>query len=310
MQTTIEVEPRAPFDFELSLRFLIGFPATKNEQVITQNRLIKGLRVSGAMAVADLVSTGTTDQPCLSLTIYSDTLLTTRQIQDIESRLRFMLSIDEDIAAFHLLAAQDAPFQETVIPALYGYRQVKFPSPFENAVWAILAQRRPIVKSRQMKQALMDKYSQRIKYEEWLFEGFPQPEDFFPLDRRKLADCIGNELKASYLIEVIEAFSTIENEFLPHAPYDEVKRWLMDIKGIGEWSALFVLARGLGRMQQALLADPSSTFNKRLLSAAVPIYGNISFGELREIAEQYGAWQGYWAHFLKAYTEVMGGGST
>ncbi len=104
---------------------------------------------------------------------------------------------------------------------------------------------------------------------------------------------------------MIDAFLTVNEDFLLNAPYAEVKNWLLAIKGIGEWSATFVLGRGLGRMQQALLADPNSSFNQSMLRAAVPVYGPVSFEHLNALAQHYDHWQGYWAHFLKAYKEVM-----
>jgi DNA-3-methyladenine glycosylase II len=302
----LEVQPHPPFDFTQSLRFLAGFPATQKEQVIAPNRLIKGVRLSNTTAVVDLESVGTTDRPRLVMKVQADTALTDHQLAQIEKRIRFSLSIGEDLTEFYALARQDTPFQETVMPALHGYRQVKFPSPFEVAAWAVLAQRQPMAQARRMKQALVDRFSQPAVYEGRPFEAFPQADDFQPLDRHELASLLGNERRAAYLFEVIAAFLTVEDNFLLDAPYDEVKAWLLAIKGIGDWSATFVLARGLGRMQRALLEDPESTFNKGMLRAAVPVYGEVSFEELRAIAERYGIWQGYWAHFLKAYTEVMG----
>ncbi len=300
-----EIQPHSPFDFARSLRFLAGFPATQNEQIIEQNRMIKGIRISGVTAVVDLESIGTVDKPRLLMKIYADQDLSANQVDRIEKRVRFSLSIDEDLTAFYTLAQQDLPFQQTIMPVLYGYRQVKFPSPFENAAWAVLAQRQPMAQSRHMKQMLVNRFSQPTEYEGHLMEAFPQPDDFFPLDQQELTNVIGHERKADYLIGVIDAFASIEENFLLNAPYDQVKDWLLAIKGIGEWSATFVLTRGLGRMEQALLANPEDRFNKNILRAATPVYGDISFEELSKIAGQYKSWQGYWVHFLKAYTEVM-----
>jgi DNA-3-methyladenine glycosylase II len=44
---------------------------------------------------------------------------------------------------------------------------------------------------------------------------------------------------------------------------------------------------------------------KNTLRAISRVYGGgkaLSEGEANEIAERYGAWQGYWAHYLRAAT--------
>ena len=47
----------------------------------------------------------------------------------------------------------DRPFAP-VVRKLYGYHQVKFLTPFENACWAILTQRNPVPAAKEIKRAL------------------------------------------------------------------------------------------------------------------------------------------------------------
>ena len=48
----------------------------------------------------------------------------------------------------------------------------------------------------------------------------------------------------------------VDEQWLRAAPYDEVHDWLTDIKGIGDWSANFVMIRGLGRMEELSNIEP------------------------------------------------------
>src|SRR6266508_4138566 len=74
------------------------------------------------------------------------------------------------------------------------------------------------------------------------------------------------------------------------APYAEVEDWLRAIKGLGAWSATFVLLRGLGRMDQLPVGEA------RLGEAVAKVYGRALLDtELAAIAERYGAYRGYWA---------------
>jgi len=108
-----------------------------------------------------------------------------------------------------------------------------------------------------------------------------------------LPEFVPNKRKKEYLSEVTEAFSKVDEKWLRTAPYNEVHDWLTDIKGIGNWSANFIMIRGLGRMEELSNIEP------QLASDVARIYAGkneqISNDEVCRIAEKYGEWKGYWA---------------
>lgn len=299
--TAATLHPVPPYDFAKTLAFLAEFPATQHEQVIGDKRLMKALRIDGVTGLVMLTARGTPDDPTLAYELHANTPLDDAHARRFEDRVRFFLSLDEDIRPFYDLAQRDQPFLARVLPALHGYRQVKFPSVFELAAWSILAQRQSTTQARRMKEKLIARYSTPVAWRDRTFTAFPAAADFQPLDQGAIADCIGNARRAAYLADVIDHFVRVDDTFFHTAPTEEIAAWLRSIKGMGPWSAMFVLLRGLGRMETALLDDPTSTLNQRMMTAARPVYGDITLDALRDIAASYGAWQGYWAHFLRAY---------
>ena len=112
----------------------------------------------------------------------------------------------------------------------------------------------------------------------------------------ELAQLIGNERKAGYLHSAARAFHQVDEDWLRAAPRDAVRQWLLQIKGIGPWSADFILIRGLGHMERIDVGQ-----EKRLMAAIRRVYGpQTSAAQAQEIADSYGEWQGYWAHYLRA----------
>src|SRR2546423_969161 len=78
------------------------------------------------------------------------------------------------------------------------------------------------------------------------------------------------------------------------APRTEQLHGLRHVDGIGQWSATFVMFRGLGRAGAMDMTEPT-------LKAARRVYGaRYSDDRLRRIAEGYGRWAGYWALYLRA----------
>lgn len=63
------------------------------------------------------------------------------------------------------------------------------------------------------------------------------------LGLEKLKSILKNSRKSEYLFNVSESFAEVDEDFLRKAPI-EVKNWLLNIKGIGEWSAHLELIRG------------------------------------------------------------------
>jgi DNA-3-methyladenine glycosylase II len=289
-----------PFDFAKSLAFVGEFPATQGEQNLDTLTMTKAVRVHGQTVVFVLRSTGTDAKPELSATLHSAKKLSKADTDAVLDRINFFLSLGDDLRPFYDIAEQDPPFRDTVLKSLYGYHQVKFLTPFENAAWAVLTQRTPIPVAQKIKQAISAAYSDSLEVDGIAYTGFPEASDFLPIDVERLGEIVGNERKTSYLRAVIEAFAEVDEQFLRHGDEAEVKTWLTNIKGIGEWSAAFVMIRGLGRMESALIEGEDSLFTKEMLRAAKGVYGDLTFAQLQQKAKKYREYQGYWAHYLRA----------
>ncbi len=127
--------------------------------------------------------------------------------------------------------------------------------------------------------------------------AFPAPQAFLgPGAQAKLLQATNNTRKVDRLLPLAHAFATADEGFLRSASYDEVYRWLTNIPGLGQWSAEYILLRGLGRHERTPWSDTW------LLDGLSQVYTSglsISRGDARALAERYGWQQGYWVHYLK-----------
>lgn len=297
--TTVTLYPVAPFDFTQSLCFIGEFTPTQAEQALDSQTLTKAVRVLGQTVVFRVQNVGTITAPAVTCRIYSHQPLTPAVQAAVCDRVRFFLSLDDDLTPFYALGQQDAPFAG-VIQRLYGYHQVKFLTPFENVCWAILTQRTPIPVAKGSKQRMTESFGGALAVDGVVFWAFPEADDLAACDLETLTGLVGNARKATYLASAVTAFQQVAESWLRTAPYDEVNTWLRAIKGVGEWSALFVLLRGLGRFERILPDDSKSSFSHEMRKAAERVYGPLTFGELQTLAIHYGQWQGYWGHYLRA----------
>jgi DNA-3-methyladenine glycosylase II len=288
----------APFDFGKSLAFLCGFSATEGEQAAERDRegggrLRKAFRAGTQTVLVELTAQGTVATPVLRWRLLSREPLPEADRRRLLARVRAFLGLDEDLAEFYRIGRGDRAFAP-VIDQLYGYHQVRFASAFENACWAVLAQRCPMAVARRMKDRLVGRFGGDIEVDGRSHLAFPLPDDLRPVSAPALAKCLGNPGKAARIAAVAQAFGRVDDLYLRRAPIEEVRRWLEDIDGIGPWSAGFVLVRGLGR------TDSLAGFEETMIPAVSRVYGiRATTGDVRRIGAGYGRWQGYWAHYLR-----------
>lgn len=288
---TLPVTP--PFDFSKSLDFLAHFPPVHGEQEITATSLTKALCIDGYCVVFRITAGGTIEQPEVNYTLFSAHPLPAHITQAVTERLSFFLSLTDDLKPFYAIGTQDPHFAP-IIRDLYGLHHVKFLTLCEAACWSILAQRRQVPIARKMKRALVEHYGCSTEVDGSTYWAFPERDRLASVSTSELAALIKDERRATYLKDLISALGHLDEQFLRTAPYDEAESALRRIKGIGEWSAAFILLRGLGRMERMLLDL------KPFLEALPKVYGSQE--TMEHLAEQYGSWFGYWGFYFRVAT--------
>ncbi len=141
-QQTGTIAATPPFDFAHTLAFLSDFPATAGEQEIDTQTLTKAVLIDDVPIAFTVRASGTSEEPGLAYTLHADTPLDPAHIGAARDRIGFFLGLTDDLRPFYAIGATDPAFAP-VQAHLYGYHQTKFLTPFENACWAILTQRRP-----------------------------------------------------------------------------------------------------------------------------------------------------------------------
>lgn len=296
-----ELTPTPPFDFSKTLAFIKGLPLTAGGPSSAELSLANPYCENGRAYLFHVRSTGSVEEPRLEYTLSAEQPFSWQTCSALADRLSFYLSLSDDLRPLYALAEEDPPFGK-LAKRLYGFHEVKFPTPFESACWAVIAQRVPYAEARQTRAALMERYGCKLTWNDAQYTAFPEPA---PLLHASAADLLpmmgGNERKVEYLKAVAQAFNSMDDAFLRGGEYEEVKEWLLGIKGIGPMAAGFVLVRGLGRMEDLTTSEPN------LLETATRVYARrVDAEELNRIAARYGQHIGYWAYYLRAAAEMSG----
>lgn len=294
------IRPVAPFDFDQALDFIVTFPPMHGEQVVSEKSLTRAAWASQTPVAFRLSATGTVEEPELRYELHTDEDLSENDVAALVRRIEIYLSVYDDLRRFYELIDSDPPFV-AVRRELYGYHQVKFLTPFENACWTILSQRNLLGVAQHMKRTMIQEFSAGVELDGREFWPFPGARAVVEASVEDLTRLLRNRRRAEYVHAAAVAFSEVDEAFLREGSYDEVSRWLRGIPGVGDWSAAFIMVRSLGRMERIVYGD------RTLMRIAGSVYGlsQPSADDVQRFADHYGDLQGYWAHYLRVMGRVV-----
>ncbi|VEB35705.1 DNA-3-methyladenine glycosylase family protein [Legionella cherrii] len=167
----------------------------------------------------------------------------------IVNEVETILGLKRELHDFYHIAQRDAQLNPLVLQ-FKGLKPPRFPSVFEALVNAISCQQISLDAGLQIQNRLAEFLSLRIKEEEQLFYAFPRPNEVANCSVPELKKIGYSTSKSETLIRLATAimqdefiFGTLENK-----SNDAIIDFLCDFKGIGRWTAEYVLLRGLGRI--------------------------------------------------------------
>jgi len=245
---------------------------------------------SGKMFGLKLRSVGNVEKAKMVCEVFSHEKLKVEERKELSDTVTWMLSLKEDIREFYSLAEPD-PLLRVLIRDLYGMRRIKRPDIFPMLMLAVTLQMAPINRSNQMMNLLIKRYGVRIKFDGREVLYWPAPERIARASVREIKERCKLGYRATVLKGIAEAlckdFPTLR-ELEERSP-EEAKAKLMELKGIGEYSADLVSPHpGF-----ALDVWSAKIFSALLLGERAESPRSI-IPKLKKIArERWGKWRGY-----------------
>jgi 3-methyladenine DNA glycosylase/8-oxoguanine DNA glycosylase len=196
-----------------------------------------------------------------------------------------LLGAEFDLDAFH----PADPIIAGIATRLRGFRPPLSPDPFEMLVGAISAQQISLRAALAVRNQFIERFGVRAE----LAYAFPAPERVAAATRDELTALGFSGRKADYVLSLARA--DVDFATLAVLPDEEVKATLVQLPGIGEWTADWFLARHLARPR----AWPAGDLALRKVVSA--FYGDgraLTTQEVREIGARFDPFQNLSAHYL------------
>lgn len=215
----------------------------------------------------------------------------------VERHLEHLLGLSDALTDFTERARADAPFWRSA-STMEGLHRVGFATPFEGICWTILRQRQYPNVARARLRRLRETFGTAVAHDGELHHAFPAAEALAGASLEAIRRQVKSRKKARFLREAAAAFSGFEGEpdVLREEP-EAVEAWLVEIRGVGPWTARTLLATAFSRPHLGHVIHDG-----RVAPAWRPalerFYGpDVEPALVHERANAYGRWEGYWLFY-------------
>ena len=242
-----EITPTAPYDFDLTVGSMTYFQNRHVADMFEDGTLRRVLSVSGKPALVFVRSIGSVDAPRLGGEMSGDSL-TSADTDEALRLVRRMLATDADITAFYEMALDD-PNLAPMVRNMHGLRPTCAPTAYEALALAILGQQISTHVARILRNLIIETYGDRVTIDGETLYTFPRPQTIADAGVEGLRAIKFSGRKAEYIAGISErvASGELSLEAMHELPDDEIVNGLMALRGVGAWTAHWMLIRAFGR---------------------------------------------------------------
>lgn len=207
------------------------------------------------------------------------------------------LDLERDLSPFYQLLEKDEALSY-MAQDYFGLRLIGIPDLFEALCWSIIGQQINLSFAYKCKRALVEKYGFIKSYRDVNFYLFPEPSDLANLTIEDLKLLQFSRQKATYIIGIAKLFTdrhTFKEDILSLQEEDLIARELIKMKGVGAWTANYVMMKSL-RCPNALPYGDVGLYNA--LHALKNFPKRPTKERLDTFFVPFDGWKAYLTHYL------------
>ncbi|WP_440895583.1 DNA-3-methyladenine glycosylase family protein [Amphibacillus sp. Q70] len=288
------IEVPEPFDFKVNLDYLQREPnecmyeieADMITCVIEINHVRTLIRISA-------VDNEYIDIECLNGTM-------PKLLADKEAIVDYIcdwFDLDTDLVPFYEMGCQD-PLLKHPIESFYGLRNIGLNNLFEALCWGILGQQINLKYAYRLKRQFVEKFGDSLDYNDKKYWIFPSFDKISALTIDDLADIKMTTKKSEYIIDVAKLMKSgllTKEKLLNFEDFKQAEQELTRIRGIGPWTANYVLMRCL-RYPTAFPIDDVGLINA--IKLLLGLERKPTKEEIRALSSNWTNWESYATFYL------------
>jgi DNA-3-methyladenine glycosylase II len=292
---TLSMNPVPPFDFDLSASIFSG-----GDEQIRKHRHGKYwqvLRVGGKLILAIVSSSGSLENPKLSVRLESGAELSHADKKAVKSVLGSILNLDLDLTEFYSDVSHDHVIAG-LTRKLRGLKSPVTPSVFEALISSIVEQQISLDVANRIEGRMVKTFGDSVNLEGRTYYAFPMPERLSSVSVGQLRGCGLSSRKSEYISEISKLIVDGKLDLDDLAKITDTRELLerlCTIRGVGTWTAELTMLRGMRRFE-VIPADDLGV--RRSVSHYYCENHKITAERVRRIAEAWGRWKGLAGYYL------------
>ena len=287
------LHPTPPFDFELTAGYHTYFQARSGADSMDGGVYRRLLDLDGKLVLASAQSTGSVDAPEILVELRGEPL-SESEAELAASQMQWMLGCEQDLESFYALAVSD-PSLAGLAERFRGLHLPRTATLFESLVLAVLGQQISASVARAMRLLMIERFGMSAEFDGVTYYSFPRPEVIAASSLEELRTLKLTQRKSEYIHGIALAALQPEWAGLTELPDDEFVNRLVQMRGIGRWTAQWALVRGLARPDALPLGDLALRRGvSRLLREGEP----VTDAEVERLAERWRPWRSYATAYL------------
>jgi DNA-3-methyladenine glycosylase II len=302
--TRFEIAALPPFRLDLSVWALRRRPGNMVDRW-DGTTYRRAMPVGGALAEISVTQVRPPDTPRLAIAV-TTSAPTRREAVRTETTvaLQRMLGLEVDLGCFYRLARRDPDLRQ-LGEQFHGLKPPRFPTLFESLANAIACQQLTLTVGIELLNRLAVTFG-RLAPGTSGAHAFPKASDIAGVDPDALRTLGFSGQKSRALIDIADRVddATLRLEDITGLDEDAAMAKLQALRGIGRWSAEYVLLRGLGRLDVFPGDDVGAQNNlRRRLGITTP----LDYARVRGITARWAPYSGLvYFHFLLAGIDAAG----
>ena len=285
----LKIQSPDPFDYNHTLRYLRRSELELLHRV-KENQVVKLVECKGEKVLLRLEF----ENDRLKLLV--DPASGRFAKNDVIQLITEWLDLGAPLVDFYQAVGQE-PLFAPLIKAHYGMRMVRVPDLFEALAWSIIGQQINLRFAYQVKHQLVKYAGDFVDSRGERHFLFPSPDRVLSISDQSFRSMQFSRQKITYLRNVaalMVAGALCKEQLLSLEP-EEAKRALMEIKGIGNWSANYVMMRCLGWKEAFPLEDAGL---HQALRKHMNLNQKLTLAEVRRLTSTWGHWKAYRTYYL------------
>jgi DNA-3-methyladenine glycosylase II len=216
---------------------------------------------------------------------------------EIVSYITEWFDFGRNVVPLKAIASRD-PHLQQLVEKYWGLRLISIPDLFEVLCWSIIGQQINLTFAYKLKRSLVEAVGESETYEGEVYHVFPTPKQVLQLSFDDLKGMQYSSQKAKYLHIVAEAFlageiSVEKLALMESTP--EMLKCLMNLKGVGEWTANYVAMKCLRRPDAITYGDAGLLNGFKYLKG---MDRKPTRQELEGFFEQFPGWEAYIVFYI------------